>query len=234
MSKKIVIKLGGSAISTENNLFDFSYLNRFRQTLSPFIAEGYKFLVVLGGGYTMRMYRDKAKEAGVNNNEQLHWIGTTVNVLHGFLAKAYFSDISDEQVVSYEDYYDDSPIEIEKSFKFGGGGRPGHSGDVDALLAAEKIGTDQVFSLKNVDAVYSADPKQDLNAKPVSNLTWNGYLEIIGHKTEHEPGGNYPVDPVASRMANEKGITFNIVGAQNLVEFAKALKGETFKGTVIK
>ncbi|KXK25858.1 MAG: Uridylate kinase [candidate division WS6 bacterium OLB20] len=234
MEKVSVIKLGGSMVSKGmDNLFDFAYLARLKDVLLKRTQDGEKFFIVLGGGYLMRMYRDMAREAGVSDHTQLHWIGTTVNVLHGEIVRAYLSDHADDGVYKYDEYYSDEPLRIEKSFKIGGGGRPGHSGDVDAILAAKKLGADRIYSLKNVDAVYDKDPSKFDDAIRVPEATWDDYFAIIGNKKEHEPGGNYPIDPVAAGMAQESGLEFVILDGKDLPNFEHALNGEQFTGTIV-
>lgn len=257
MASTIVIKLGGSLVSHPGvELFDFSYLERLKTVLTDKSNDDKSFFLAVGGGNIMRKYRDLAKEAGAKNDIDLHWIGTTVNVLHAYLIKAYFSDLADEKVMKYEDYYVDfknklnSKIQvgggssvisediekkytIAKKIMVGGGGRPGHSGDVDAVLAANLFDSNTVVSLKNVDGVYESDPKKNPDAKRLSKLSWVEYLEIIGNKVDHEPGGNYPIDPIASRMAMEKNLRFIILGGDDLENFGKYLKGEDYIGTEV-
>lgn len=258
MGNTVVIKLGGSLLSKdEKNIFDFSYLAELKKIieLQEFLDK--KFFIAVGGGYTMRKYRDLAKDAGADNDLDLHWIGTTVNVLHAYILKAFFGQIADDDVVKYEDYYREenthsinsklklgggssvinydiaNQFEIANKIKVGGGGRPGHSGDVDAILAAKKLGSKIVISLKNVDGVYTADPKNNPEATMLETLNWQQYLDIIGNKDTHEPGGNYPIDPIASKMAIEAGITFVIIGGDNLENFKKYMLGKEFKGSVV-
>lgn len=234
MANIFVIKLGGSMLSKgENNVFDFEYLRDLRSTLNPFVQQGDKFFIVLGGGYTMRKYRDLAMAAGLQEKEQLHWIGTTVNVLHAEIVRAYYHDISDEGVFKYEDYYQDANLTITKSIKVGGGGRPGHSGDVDAVLAAKKVSSKTIISLKNVDGVYDKDPSKNPDAVRQEKLSWDKYLDIIGNKDEHEPGGNYPIDTIASRMSKDSDISFNVLHGNDLQSLSSALKGEEFTGTIV-
>lgn len=280
MSKQIVIKLGGSLLSRgEDSIFDFSYLEKLKAVLTDPELSDNKYFLAIGGGYTMRKYRDLAREAGIKSDIEIHWVGTTVNVLHAYLVKAYLSDIADDEVIKYEDYYADSErtrsetvavssssvvntdeefnkfviakkikvgggsavttgevvnkFTIAKKIRVGGGGRPGHSGDVDALLAAQKLGADTIISLKNVDAVYEADPKDFPEAKRIEKLSWDEYLKIIKDKDTHEPGGNYPIDPVASRMARSTGVRFVILSGDNLPNFASYLKGKEFVGSVV-
>lgn len=236
MSKQIVIKLGGSLLSHgEDNIFDFGYLEKLKAVLTDPGLDENKYFLAIGGGYTMRKYRDLAREAGIKSDIEIHWVGTTVNVLHAYLVKAYLNEIADDEVIKYEDYYesDRNKFQVTKRVKIGGGGRPGHSGDVDAILAAEKLGADTVISLKNVDGVYEADPKMNPEAKRLDEITWSEYLEIIGGKKVHEPGGNYPIDPVASQMGEERNLKFVILAGDDLPNFLNYLKGESYKGTVV-
>lgn len=233
MSNTIVIKLGGSALSiSKDNIFDFDYVKKLKEVFNEFADS--KFFLAVGGGYTMRLYRDLAKKNGLNVTNELHWIGTTVNVLHAEIVRAFLHDIADDGVYKYEDYYDNESLSIKKQIKVGGGGRPGHSSDVDAIKAAEQCGAKKIISLKNVDYVYDKDPSKYEDAKKQEALIWQEYLNIIDNKTEHEPGGNYPIDPVASRMAQKSGIEFCIIDYTDLQNFKNVLKGDTFNGTLVK
>lgn len=234
MEKVVSVKLGGSLISqSEDNLFDFDYLSKLRDVLlEPSLLET-KFFIVVGGGYLARKYRDLAKSKGFQVPLDLHWIGTSVNVMHAYLIKAALSEISDDEVMKFEDYYVDSKISINKKVKIGGGGRPGHSGDMDSLLASQKLGSKTVVSLKNIDGVYDSDPSKNPSAKKIDRLSWDEYFDIIGNKTEHEPGGNYPIDPVTGRMAKEAGVRFVVIGGKNLESFKNFLLGREFVGSIV-
>lgn len=229
-----VIKLGGSMISSNpETLFDEKYLLELKALLMRINAvDQSKFFLACGGGSIMRKYRDAMVRAGITNETDIHWVGTTVNVVNAMVVKAIFEGVSDEDVLKFEEYYADTPLLIKNIVKTGGGGRPGHSGDVDAILAAKRLGADIVYSIKNVDGVYTADPRKDPSAKRLDKLTWVDYLNIIGNPTKHSPGGNYPIDPVASEMARNEGIKFIIIGS-DLNNFENALSGEAFIGSTV-
>ena len=234
--KTVVVKLGGSMISkSEEKMIDFDYLSRLKAVVEESSAEGIKMFIVLGGGYLMRKYRDLAKAGGISEDLQLHWIGTTSNNLNAELVRAYLFELANQRIVAYEDYYDETTLDFEagKSVIVGGGGRAGHSGDVDALLAADKLGVDTIISLKDIDGVYTSDPDKDPNATRLDKVSWDEYFEIIGEKTVHEPGGNYPVDPVASKRAKESGKKFIVMSGSDLESFKNALLGESYVGTLI-
>lgn len=235
MSQTYTIKLGGSMVSPSHDcLFDFPYAKRLKELLETHTKNGDKFFLAVGGGVLMRQYRDLAMANGITDTNQLHWIGTTINVLNAEVVRVSMGELADEGVYKYNDYYDETKLEIQKGIKVGGGGKPGHSGDVDSILAAIKLGSKVIISLKNIDAVYTADPKIFPEATPLEHLTWKEYLDIIGNPVEHTPGANFPIDPVASHMAVEHGLKFIVIAGRDLDNFDKVLKGEKFHGTVIE
>ena len=235
MPQTYVLKLGGSIISPDPEcLFDFPFAKKLKNILGEFIQKGDKFFITVGGGHLMRKYRDLAMANGLTDQTDLHWIGATVNVLNAEVVRVSMPEFADAGVYKYEDYYDDKAIKISKGIKVGGGGRPGHSGDVDSILAGKKLKATTIISLKNVDAVYTADPKLFPDATPLEKITWKEYLDIIGNPTEHTPGANYPIDPIASHLAMENGLKFIVIAGRDLENFKKVLLGEKFVGTVVE
>lgn len=232
MKTPIVIKLGGSIVSPDlETLFNFEYLTQLRKVLEKHFDK-YSFFIVLGGGALMRKYRSLAMKNGLTDANELHKIGTTLNVLHAEIVRAFYHDIADDDIFKYDDYYDDKKVEIQKNIKVGGGGRPGHSGDMDAVLGAIKLNCKSIISLKNIDGVYSKDPTKHNDTVRLDSVTWSDYLDIIKVDT-HEPGGNYPVDPVTSRLALKHDIQFKICAGLNLDNLEKLLNNGDFVGTTI-
>lgn len=229
-----IIKLGGSVLSRQDKIIDFKYLLNLRGILEEEVKNGKKFCIVSGGGFVSRKYRDLAKEeGGITNVQDLHWIGTTTNVFHAELIRTIFSDVAEARPFMYDDYYKEGDFEMTKPFLIGGGGRPGHSGDVDAIMLARRVGAKKILSLKNIDYLYSADPNKDKTATIIKHATWDEYFEILGGKKEHEPGGNYIVDPIAARLAKENKIKFIIMKGENLENLKSYLKTGEFVGSII-
>jgi uridylate kinase len=68
-------------------------------------------------------------------------------------------------------------LEEGKVVVFGGGtGSPFFTTDTTAALRAAEIGADVLLLAKNIDAVYSADPKTDPDAERFTELS---YMDII-------------------------------------------------------
>jgi uridylate kinase len=235
MSQIYAVKLGGSIVSpSPEELFDFKYAAELKATLKEFTDGRDKFFLTVGGGSLMRQFRDLAMVNGINDITQLHWIGTTVNVLNAEVTRVSMGELADPGVIKYEEYFTADPLIIEKSIKVGGGSRPGYSGDVDAVLVGLKLGAHAIISLKDIDAVYTVDPKKDPAATPLEHLTWPEYQKIIGDPGQFLPGASYPIDPIASRMCIENHLRFIVIAGRDLANFGKVLRGEHFHGTVIE
>jgi len=233
MDKILVIKLGGSIISKSDDLlFDFDYLKKFYNSLNKLIKQDYKFFVVVGGGFVMRKYRDLVKQGGITEDSQIHWIGTAINNLNAEIVRAAMSDICGDRIFAYEDYYKEEKILFSKPVIIGGAGRAGHSGDVDAVLIAKRLGVQTIISLKNIDAVYSSDPRIEPEAQKLKDVTWEKYLDVIG-TNEHLPGANFPIDPIASADAQKSNKKFIIISGYDLLNFENVVLGLDFKGSTV-
>lgn len=230
-----VVKIGGSLISKDaESLIDPTFIRQLKDIiLKDNQANRNKYALICGGGAIMRKYRDVLMEAGIHKDRDIHWIGTTVNIINAMVLKCFFGDSADDEVIKYEDYYDETKFDIKNVVRLGGGGRPGHSGDVDTVIAAQKLGSKIIYSLKNVDGVYEADPKLKPDAKRLSKVTWDEYMNIIGNPTEHKPGANFPIDPIASKMAKDAGIRF-IIMSGDMKNFENAIEGKEYIGTIVE
>lgn len=236
MVNNFVIKLGGSVVSTKDRIFDFEYIGKLKNLLLGYINKGCRFGVVLGGGLVMRKYRDLAIKYGkIDDTDSLHWIGTAVNVLHAEITRTVFGNLSFERPMIYDDYFFD--IKDEKFLQYpvviGGGAKAGFSGDMCALLLSQKLNSDTIISLKNIDYLYTKDPRYDKTAEIVKKASWDEYFQIIDFENKHTPGGNYIVDPIASKEAKKMNKKFVIIKGDELDNLQNYLSGLDFKGSII-
>ncbi|MFP4401310.1 MAG: UMP kinase, partial [Candidatus Woesearchaeota archaeon] len=112
------------------------------------------------------------------------------------------------------------------------GFHPGNTTDYVAVLLAKKFNVKTIVNLTNIDYVYDKDPKKYKSAKPVKDLNWNEFFEIMGKK--FSPGMNSPFDPVAAKEAQENGLKVLIANGHKIANLDKLLYGEIFKGTIIQ
>lgn len=235
--KSVVLKIGGSLLSpSEETLFDFAFATKLKSLLLG-LPEDLRVYISVGGGHLSRKYQQMATDHNENDTLDIHRIGiaaTNLNmmVLHGVLDELAIPDILAFKL--YDDF-----ISGAFRLKFGtakiavvGASKPGASNDYNALQIAETVGAEMIIDVKNVDGVYSADPKLDPNAQFLPKLSWAEYLNVIGNPTEHKPGAHYPVDPQAAREAESKNVKYVIVGS-DMDNLRKIILGVEFKGTII-
>lgn len=233
MDNLFVIKIGGSTFSTsEEKLFDFEQANKLKETFKSLTEKGFKFILVTGGGFIARKYQKMIREAGLTDYDE-HYAGTAINNLNATLLRGVFGDLAEEKIVAFSDFDKKEEIKFSKPILIAGAGHPGPSGDWDASYLAKYSNANKVISLKDIDGVYSADPDLDPTATKVENLTWDEYLNIIGNPEAHKPGGNLPVDPLASKFSKENGVSFVVLNGNDLNNFVKAISGEAFVGSTI-
>jgi uridylate kinase len=232
-----ILKLGGSVFSNNGKIIDFEYLREFRDMLREQVLLNRKFVLILGGGEnTISFIKHAEEKGGISNTEDLHWIGTAMNTVNAYMVRAFLGDeITDKHVWKFDDKDKLDKINLEeKPIAVVGGFEAGKSGDWCALQVAKAIGCKVVFDLKNVDGVYTKDPKKHDDAEFIPELNWKDYLDLMGNPEEHVPGGILPVDVFAARESEELGVTYYVLSALDFDNIERALGKEEFKGTMLK
>ncbi len=225
MEEIIIISLGGSLIIPEN--LDVNFLRDFKALILSHVAKGKKFVIVTGGGKIFRKYRDVAKELSNPSNEDLDWIGIASLKLNAELMRVIFADYAHDRVISNLSTH----FGFEKPVVIGSAYEPGQSTDWDAVLGAKILGVKKIINLSNTDYVYDSDPKLNPSAKKIEKISWEDYRTMI--PKEFTPGLNSPFDPIASKVAQEEGITVAIMNGKPIDNLANYLNGEKFQGTII-
>jgi len=233
MGKRIIMSIGGSILSTsEQNIFDFKKATELKAFLTEWTHLGYQFVLCVGGGFLARKFQTLLKTQGYPDLDQ-HNIGVATINVNAVMLKAVMGDLAEDEILRYQDFDKDLPISFSKPLLISAAGAPGHSSDWNTVKLAIRCKVDYIFNLTNIDGVYTADPRKDPKATRLTQVTWDKYLDIIGNPTEHKPGANYPVDPLAARLAKEDNISMCILSSEDFGNVRKALDGEDFIGTTI-
>lgn len=221
----IIISLGGSLIIPES--IDINFLKEFKSLILSHVEKGKKFVIITGGGKICRKYQEAAKELGSPSTDDLDWIGIASLKLNAELLRVVFGENAHERVINNLS----EKFSFDKSIVIGAAHVPGRSTDFDAVEAAESLGAKKIINLSNVDYVYDSDPKINHSAKKIEKISWADYRAII--PKEWTSGLNSPFDPVASKAAEEKGISVVIMNGKPIDNLARCLNGEKFLGTLI-
>ncbi len=226
MEEIIIISLGGSLIVPEE--IDIEFLKSFKTLILEYVAKDKKFVIITGGGKINRKYNDAAKALGNPSTEDLDWIGIAALKLNAELLRVVFGEYANNKVIDNLS----NNFSFEKSIIIGSAYEPGKSSDWDAVEAAKNVGAKKIINLSNTDYAYDSDPKINPNAKKIEQISWAEYRKIIPQ--EWVSRLNSPFDPIASKMAEEAGITVMTMNGRLIDNLKKCLNGEKFLGTVIK
>lgn len=222
----IIISLGGSIIVPDQ--VDTEFLKLFVSSIREYTLKGFKFLIITGGGKVCRRYNDSLKEIIDASNEDLDWLGIAATRLNAELVKLSFGDLAYEKIILDPDFIP----ETDKPIIVGGGWKPGNSSDLAAIHCAKSIGARKIINLSNIDYVYDKDPKKNTDAKPIKEISWSDFKEIV--PKEWGPGINSPFDPVAAREAEALHYEVAILNGKNIENLKNYLDGKEFVGTTIK
>ena len=184
--KRILLKLSGEALSPNDGsaILDFDFITKVAKQIKRCVDAGVQIGVIVGAGNIWRgrqgtgMDRCRADHMGM--------LATAINSIA--LQDVFLREGMDAVVMTavemnaYADHYNSRDairaLENGKIVIFGCGlGTPFFSTDTAAVLRAAEIGADCILMAKNIDAIYSADPKKDSNAIRYSDVTYRQILD---------------------------------------------------------
>lgn len=189
--KRILLKISGEALSGENNPIGFDKVNATAAAVAALNRAGIELGIVVGGGNIIR-----GRDAGSRDRSRMDHMGmlaTTINALalqdslerQGVACKVLSAVDMNRFCDSFSSRCAKELLEKKAVIIFAcGTGHPYFSTDTAAALRALEIEADALFLAKNIDAVYSADPKLDPDAKPYRHLSYQKVIEDNLHATD--------------------------------------------------
>ena len=183
--KRILLKLSGEAISAhEKGIIDFAFLDKIAEVLKKCVNDGVQVGIIVGAGNIWRgakgtfMDRCRADNMGM--------LATIINALgiesefnkQGLPTVALSAIEINEFVGLYSAAKARKYMEEGKVVIIGGGtGDPYFTTDTAAALRAAELQVDVMLLGKNIDGVYSEDPKKNPNAKKYDRLSYGEMLD---------------------------------------------------------
>lgn len=226
-TKHIIISLGGSLMVS--NEVDTLFIKTFKTFIEAKVGEGFKFIIVVGGGRTARRYQDALEQVTTPSHEDKDWMGIAATRLNAeFMRLVFSTEMTHPSIITDPT----APLETHMPVTFAAGWKPGWSTDYVTVLLAKQFGAHKVVNLSNIDYAYTKDPNKFPDAVKIEETTWKEYRKLI--PTEWDPGLHTPFDPIASKRADEEGIEVALLNGAHLENFEKYLAGEHFVGTRIK
>ena len=220
--KTFTLKLSG-------HLFDNAdLLPTYVKLIRELWANGYRMVVVTGGGSLARRYIEIGRSLGINES-LLDMLGILASRLNAQLLASALSDIA----------YLPIPTDINATLSawatgrlvIVGGFQPGQSTATVAMLVSEALGIKNLVDCANVDAVYTSDPRRDPTARRLERVTVDELMGILRSRTA---AGTYDLlDPWALSIAKRGGITIHVVSCNNPDALRRLISEGVGAGTVI-
>ena len=214
MYHRILLKVSGEALSSDKATLCSETIDRTAEKLANLQKRGVEIGVVIGGGNIMRgrsagnMERNRADHMGM--------LATAINslALQDALERLHVPCVvlSAVDMPRFCDSYSSraarAHLESGKIVLFAcGSGSPFFSTDTAAALRAAEIGADVLLLAKNVDAVYSDDPRVNPAAKRYSKLTYDKVIADNLHAT----------DLTAITLCKEQGIPIHVFALDEIL-----------------
>jgi len=222
--KRVLLKLSGEAISgKENGIIDFDFLAQIADVIKKCRDCGTQIAVMIGAGNIWR-----GRQGGTMNRSRADHMGMLATTINSLALQQALEDANVKAItmtpVSMEEFADKySARNAVKALEDGnvvvlgcGSGLPFFSTDTAAVLRAAEIEADAVLMAKNIDGIYSADPKLDPSAYKIEEIT---YKEIIERNIR-------AYDLTATIFCMDNNIKTYAFGLKDPMNIYRAIMGE--------
>lgn len=233
MYKRVLLKISGEALASEKKMgLDFALIRKVCETIKECVDLGVEVGIVVGGGNFWRGVKDGGGKMDRVRADHMGMMATVMNslaladVLNQLGVDARVQTALEIKAVA-EPYVQKKAVAHLESGKvviFGcGTGCPYFSTDTGAVLRAAEIQADAILLAKNIDGVYSADPKVDPSAVRYDSIT---YDEVLAKHLA-------VMDTTATSMAMDNHIPVIVFAVKDPQNILRVLHGESV-GTTVK
>ncbi|MEA5140578.1 UMP kinase [Arcicella rigui] len=179
--KRILLKLSGEALSSDNEVIDPTILQQYALEIKKVKELGVEVAIVIGGGNIFR--GAAAAKAGIDRvqGDYMGMLATVINAMaiqgslekNGMLTRLQTAIKMDAVCEPFIRRRAIRHLEKGRVVIFGAGtGNPYFTTDSTAALRATEIEADVVLKGTRVDGVYTADPEKDPTATRYENLSF--------------------------------------------------------------
>ena len=224
MYRNIMLKISWESLAGDNEQgFDFDILNDLSNNIKKLTDKKIRISIVLGGGNFIRGSSFSNGVVDRVTSDYMGMLGTVMNslALQSNLEKVgvpsrVMTAININRVA--EPYIKNKAsrhLEKNRVVIFASGtGNPFFSTDTAAVLRASEMKSDIIFKGTKVDGIYEEDPINNPNAKKITEISYNDYLnqEIK------------VMDSTAISLAKDRSIPiiiFSILNSSNIVDIVE-------------
>lgn len=231
--KRVLLKISGEALAGEASRgLDFSVIGQVCDVIKECAGQGVQMGVVVGGGNFWRGLKDGGDKMVRVRADHMGMLATAINALA-------VADVLEQKGVEVrvqtavemrplaEPYIRSKAIRhLDKGrvVIFGcGTGCPFFSTDTAAVLRAVEIDADVILLAKNIDGVYSADPRKDPAAVKYDAISYDDVL------SQHLQ----VMDSTATSLSMDNKIPVLLFALKDPQNILRAIMGEKI-GTVVE
>jgi len=184
--KRALLKLSGEALAGGHKTgLDSGVMREVCESVGKCVKLGVEMGVVVGGGNFWRGVKDGG---GKIERTRADYMGMMATVMNCLALADTFEQIGVPariqtalSITSIGEPYNrskaDAHLRKGRVVLFGAGtGHPFFSTDTAAVLRAAEIGADVILLAKNIDGVYTADPRLDPEAKKIDEISYSDML----------------------------------------------------------
>ena len=230
--KRVLIKISGEALAgSKGTGYDFDFVTSVCENVKKCLELGAEVGIVIGGGNFWRGVKDGAGKVERVSADRMGMLATAMNCLA--VADVFRQIGVDAKVMTAVDIQGvGERHDVRKAVEylergsvvlFGcGTGHPFFSTDTASALRAAEIGADAILLAKNIDGVYSADPRKDPEAVKFDDIT---YEEVLARRLQ-------VMDSTATGLAMDNGLPVIVFALADPENIPRVFAGEKI-GTIV-
>ena len=230
--KRVLIKISGEALAGDKKSgLDFGVISNVCEAVKKCLALGVEVGVVIGGGNFWRGVKDGSGKIERTRADHMGMLATVMNCLavadvmeqHGIDVRVQTAIEMRAIAEPYIRLRAMRHLSKGRVVLFGAGtGNPYFSTDTAAVLRAAEIEADAILLAKNIDGVYSADPKVD---DPAGKYAATTYDEVLAQHLA-------VMDTTATSLSMDNAIPVIVFELKDPENIVRAVLGEKI-GTVV-
>ena len=219
--KRVLLKLSGEALARDaEGIYNHAFIDEIAKVIKKCVEAGVEVGVIVGAGNIWRgrqgVNMDRVRADHMGMLATAINAGITTRVMTAIEMRAMAEPYIRARAVRH--------LEKGRVVIFGCGlGSPYFSTDTAAVLRAAEINADVVLLAKNIDGVYTADPRVDKTATKIDAIT---YQEILSR-------GLAAMDSTATSFCMDNHIPILVFGLDDPENIYRAVTGEEI-GTIVK
>ena len=228
--KRVLLKLSGEALANDSgDIYDVAFVDKVATAIANCASNGYEMAIVVGAGNIWR-----GRQGGEMDRTSADRMGMLATVINAICLKEAIERAGKRAAVMTavpmspfaEPYTAEGAIkhlEAGEVVVFGAGlGIPFLSTDTTGAVRAAEIGADTILMAKNIDYIYTDDPRKNPDAKKLETVK---ATEVLAMNLK-------AIDSTATAFSLSTGIPVRVFGLKDPSDIERAVRGEV-KGTII-